>query len=48
MISFAEQKLLSLLRAHLFIFAFVPIILEDRSKKMMLWFMSEYSAYVFL
>ena len=40
-VSFAEQKLLSFIRSHLFIFAFVPIILEDRSKKMMLWFMSE-------
>ena len=32
MVSFAVQKLLSLFRSHLFIFAFISIILGDRSK----------------
>ena len=40
-IFFAMQKLLSLSRSHLFIFAFISIILGDGSKKMLLWFMSE-------
>ena len=33
MVSFAVQKLLGLIRSHLFIFAFVSIILGDGSKK---------------
>ncbi len=33
MVSFAVQKLLSLIRPHLFIFAFISFALEDRSKK---------------
>ena len=33
MISFAVQKLLSLVRSHLFIFAFISFALGDRSKK---------------
>ena len=33
MVFFAVQKLLSLIRSHLFIFAFVFFALEDRSKK---------------
>ena len=33
MVSFAVQKLLSLIRFHLFIFAFVPFALGDGSKK---------------
>ena len=33
MVSFAVQKLLSLIRSHLFIFAFISITLGDRSKK---------------
>ena len=33
MVSMAVQKLLSLIRSHLFIFAFVSLTLEDRSKK---------------
>ena len=33
MISCAVQKLLSLIRSHLFIFAFISFDLEDRSKK---------------
>ena len=48
-VSFAVQKLLSLIRSHLFIFAFVSFALGDRSKKILLWFMSEsVPAYVFL
>uniref|UniRef100_A0A8D0I3F3 Uncharacterized protein n=1 Tax=Sus scrofa TaxID=9823 RepID=A0A8D0I3F3_PIG len=35
MVSFAVQKLLSLIRFHLFIFAFVPITLGDTSKKIL-------------
>ena len=33
MVSFAVQKLLSLIRSHLFIFAFISITLGDESKK---------------
>ena len=33
MVSFAVQKLLSLIRPHLFIFVFIFITLGDRSKK---------------
>ena len=40
MVSFAVQKLLSLIRSHLFIFAFVSFVLGDRSKKILLQFMS--------
>ena len=39
MVSFAVQKLLSLSRSHLFIFAFVSFALVDRSKKILLQFM---------
>ena len=45
MVSFAVQKLLSLIRPHLYIFAFVSITLGDRSKKILLQFMSKCSAY---
>ena len=48
MVSFAVQKLWSFLRSHLFIFVFISIILGGGSKKNLLWFMSECSAYVFL
>ena len=48
MVSFAVQKLLSLIRSHLFIFVFISIIMGDRSKRILLQFMSECSAYVFL
>ena len=41
MVSFALQKLLSLIRSHLFIFVFISIILGDGSKKILLRFMSE-------
>ena len=40
-ISFAVQKLLSLIRSHLFIFVFTVITLRGGSEKMLLWFMSE-------
>ena len=33
MVSFAVEKLLSLIRSHLFIFVFVSFVLGDRSKK---------------
>ena len=41
MVSFAVQKLLSLIRSHLFIFAFISFALRDCSKKISLRFMSE-------
>ena len=40
-VSFAVQKLLSLIKSHLFIFAFIFIILEGGSEKILLQFMSE-------
>ena len=50
MVSFTVQKLLSLIRSHLFIFVFISITLGDISKKILLWFMSKSvcSACVFL
>ena len=49
MVSFAMQKLLSLIRSHLFIFAFVSINLGDRSKKnIAAIYLKACSAYVFL
>ena len=41
MFSFAVQKLLSLIKSHLFIFVFIFITLGDGSKKILLRFMSE-------
>ena len=41
MVSFAVQKLLSLIWSHLFIFVFISITLGDRSKKILLRFMSK-------
>ena len=41
MVSFTVQKLLSLIRSHLFTFAFISITLGDRSKKILLQFMSK-------
>ena len=41
MVSFAVQKLLSLIRSHLFIFALMSITLGDRSKKILQRFMSK-------
>ena len=40
-VSFAVQKLLSLIRPHLFIFVFIVIIPGGGSEKILLWFMSE-------
>ena len=37
---FAVQKLLSLIRSHLFIFVFISITLGDGSRKMLLRFLS--------
>ena len=41
MVSFAVQKLLSLIRSHLFIFVFIFIILGGGSEKILLQFMSK-------
>ena len=41
MVSFTVQKLLSLIRSHLFIFVFIFITLGERSKKILLRFMSK-------
>ena len=41
MVSFAVQKLLSLIRSHSFIFAFISFALGESSKKILLRFMSE-------
>ena len=41
MVSFAVQKLISLMKSHLFIFAFITIALGDWPKKTLLRFMSE-------
>ena len=41
MVSFAVQKFVSLIRSHLFSFAFISIALGDWPKKTLVWFMSE-------
>ena len=41
MVSFAVQELLSLIRSHVFIFAFISYILGDRPQKILLGFMSK-------
>ena len=41
MVSFAVQKHVSLIRSHLFIFAFISIALGDWPKKTFVWLMSE-------
>ena len=41
MISFAVQKLVSFIRSHLLIFAFISLALGDWPKKTLLQFMSE-------
>ena len=41
MVSFAVQKVLSLVKSHWFIFVFMVITLGDVSNKMLLWFMSK-------
>ena len=49
MSSFVVQKLLSLIRSHLFIFAFISITLGDGSKKnIVVVYVTECSAYVLL
>ena len=40
-VSFAVQKLLSLVRSHFLIFVFIVITLGGGSERMLLWFMSE-------
>ena len=40
-VSFVVQKLLILIRSHLFIFAFISSILGGGSERILLWFMSE-------
>ena len=47
MVSFAVQMVSSLIRPHLFIFAFVSIILGNRSKKILLWFGSKCVLHMF-
>ena len=39
-VSFAVQKLLSLIRSHLFTFVFISITLGGESSRILLWFMS--------
>ena len=41
MVSFAVQKVLSLIRSHLFIFVFMFIILGGGSNRILLWFKSK-------
>ena len=48
MVSFTVQKVLSLIRSHLFIFVCISFALGDHSKKILLQSVSECSAYVFL
>jgi len=40
-VSFAAQRLVSLIRSHLLIFAFISIALGNWPKKTLVWFMSE-------
>jgi len=47
-VSFAVQKVLSLIKSHLFTFVFIVITLGGGSEKILLWFMLECLAYVFL
>ena len=47
MVSFAMQKLLSLIRPHLCIFAFTSFALRDLCKKILIQFMSEKALTVF-
>ena len=41
MVSLAVQKLLSLIKSHLFIFVFIYVTLAGGSKKILMWFMSK-------
>ena len=47
-VSLAVQEFLSLIRSHLLIFVFIPITLGGGSKRILLSFTSECTAYVFL
>ena len=47
MVPFAVQKLLNLIRSHLFIFAFISFALRDWSKKTWVQFMSKIVSPVF-
>ena len=47
-VSFAVQKFLNLIRSHLFIFVFFSFTVGSELKKILLWFMSVCSAYIFL
>ena len=47
-VSFDVQKLLNLIRSHLFISAFVSITLGDRSKNIAVIYVKECSTYVFV
>ena len=47
-VSFTVQKFLSLIRSHLFIFVFIVITLGGGPENMLLWFMSECLACIFL
>ena len=38
-VSFALQKLICLIKSHLFIFAFISFALQNSPKKILLWFM---------
>ena len=40
-VSFAVQKLFSLIMSHLFIFVFIVVTLGGGSENILLWFMSE-------
>ena len=42
MVSFALQKLLHLIRSHLFLFAFISFVLGAWPKKILLWFVFDY------
>ena len=47
MVSFAVQKLLTLITTHLFIFAFISLALGDRSKKnIVMIYVKECSAHI--
>ena len=41
MVFFAVQKLLSLIKSHLFLFVFISVTLGGGSKKILLWFVSK-------
>ena len=48
MVSFAVQKLSSIIGSHLFIFVFIFSTLGGRSKDIAAIYIKEYAAYVFL